>query len=96
MQVFFVPNIVVSGEWKVVLQKEARSRCVVVEVVEPSLKTHSAVEEENLIREGLGALHDGNVLSKEFREEVFTTEIQQVNASLAQPQDDDSKLEKED
>ncbi len=29
-----MPDTVVSGEWKVVLQKEARSRCVVVEVAE--------------------------------------------------------------
>jgi len=91
-----VPDTVVSGEWKVVSQKEARSRHVVVKVVELSLGAHSVAKEKNLIEEGLGAFHDGNVLSKKLGEEVFTTKVQQVNASLAQPQNNDSKLEEED
>jgi len=66
---------------------------VVVEVVEPSLGAHSVDEEENIIKEGLGALHDGNVLSKEPREEVPISEVEWVNVGLAQPQDDDSELE---
>jgi len=49
---------------------------VVVEVVEPSLGAHSVVEEENIIKEGLGPLHDGNVLSKEPREEVPISEVE--------------------
>ncbi len=73
---FFVPNTITGGEWKVVLQKEARSKHVVVEVVEPSLGAHSVDEEENIIKEGLGALHDGNVLSKEPREEVPISEVE--------------------
>lgn len=67
-----------------------------VEVVEPSLGTHSVAKEENLVREGLGALHDGNVLSKELGEEVPINEVQRVNASLVQPQDDGLELEEED
>jgi len=90
VQVFFVRNKVIGGEWKVVLQKEAWSRHVVVEVDELSLETYSVVEEENLVREGLGVLHDGNVLSRELGEEVPTSEVQWVNASLIQPEDDDS------
>ncbi len=43
---------------------------MVVKVFEPSLRAHNVVEEENLVREGLEALHDGNVLSRELREEV--------------------------
>jgi len=76
MQMFFVPNTIAGGEWKVVLQKEARSKCVVAEVVEPSLRAHNVVKEENLVREGLRALHDGNVLSRELGEEVPTSEVQ--------------------
>ncbi len=87
---FFVRNKVIGGEWKVALQKEAWSRHVVVEVDELSLETYSVVEEENLVREGLGVLHDGNVLSRELGEEVPTSEVQWVNASLIQPEDDDS------
>jgi len=49
---------------------------VVVEVDELSLETYSVVEEENLVREGLGVLHDGNVLSRELGEEVPTSEVQ--------------------
>ncbi len=89
MQVLFVRDTVASGEWKVVLQKETRSIHVVVEVNEPSLGTHNVVEGKKLVREGLRALHDGNVLSKEFKEEVLTSEVQWVNASLTEPQDDD-------
>jgi hypothetical protein len=48
----------------------------VVEVDELSLETYSVVEEENLFREGLGALCDGNVLSKELGKEVPTSEVQ--------------------
>jgi hypothetical protein len=76
MQVLFVPNTIAGGEWKVVLQKEARSRHVVAEVDEPSLGTHSVVEEKELVGEGLRALHDGDVLSKELGEEVPTSEVQ--------------------
>jgi hypothetical protein len=76
MQVLFVRDTVASGEWKVVLQKETRSIHVVVEVNEPSLGTHNVVEGKKLVREGLRALHDGNVLSKEFKEEVLTSEVQ--------------------
>ncbi len=93
---FFVPNKVIGGEWKVVLQKEAWSRHVVVEVDELSLEAYSVVEEENIVRENLGAFHDGNVLSRELGEEVPTSEVEWINASLVQPKDDDSKLEKED
>ncbi len=89
MQVLFVRDTVASGEWKVVLKKETRSIHVVVEVNEPSLGTHNVVEGKKLVREGLRALHDGNVLSKEFKEEVLTSEVQWVNASLTEPQDDD-------
>ncbi len=96
MQVFFVSNTVLGGEWKVVLQKEAWSRHVVVEVDELSLIAYSVAEEENLVREGLGALHDGNVLSKELGEEVPTSEVQWVNASLVQPKDDALELQEED
>ncbi len=56
---------------------------MVVEVAKPSLGAHSVAKEENLVREGLGALHDGNVLFKEFKEEVFATKVQQVNSGLA-------------
>jgi len=49
---------------------------VVVKVVKPSLRTHSVIEEEKLVREGFRALHDGDVLSKELREEVPTSEVQ--------------------
>ncbi len=87
---FFVRNKIIGGEWKVVLQKEAWSRHVVVEIDELSLETYSVVEEENLVREGLGVLHDGNVLSRKLGEEVPTSEVQWVNASLIQPEDDDS------
>jgi hypothetical protein len=76
MQVLFVRDTVAGGEWKVVLQKETRSIHVVVEVNEPSLGTHNVVEGKKLVREGLRALHDGNVLSKEFEEEVLTSEVQ--------------------
>ncbi len=67
-----------------------------LKVDELSLEAFSVVEEENLVRENLGALHDGNVLSGELGEEVPTSEVQWINASLVQPKDDDSKLEDED
>jgi hypothetical protein len=49
---------------------------VVVEVDELSLEAYSVVEEENIVRENLGAFHDGNVLSRELGEEVPTSEVQ--------------------
>jgi hypothetical protein len=49
---------------------------VVVEVDELSLEAYSVVEEENVVRENLRALHDGNVLSGELGEEVPTSEVQ--------------------
>ncbi len=49
---------------------------MVVEVDELSLEAYSVVEEEILVKEGLGALHDGNVLSGELGEEVPTSEVQ--------------------
>jgi hypothetical protein len=49
---------------------------VVVEVDELSLEAYSVIEEENLVRKGLGVLHDGNVLSRELGEEVPTSEVQ--------------------
>ncbi len=58
---------------------------MVAEIVEPSLGAHNVVEEENLVREGLRAFHDGNVLSREPREEVPINEVQWINACLAQP-----------
>ncbi len=67
-----------------------------VKVVEPSLGTQIVVKEKNLIKEGLRALCDGNVLSKEPGEEVPTSEVQWLNVGLTQPQNDDSKLEEED
>ncbi len=69
-------DTIASVKWKVVLQKEARLRHVVAEIVEPSLGAHNVVEEENLVREGLRALHDGNVLSREPKEEVPINEVQ--------------------
>jgi hypothetical protein len=74
--VLFVPDTIVGGEWKVVLQKEAQSRHVVAEIDEPSLRTHSVLKGKKLVKEGLRAFHDGDVLSKEFREEVPTSEVQ--------------------
>jgi hypothetical protein len=47
-----------------------------LKVDELSLEAFSVVEEENLVRENLGALHDGNVLSGELGEEVPTSEVQ--------------------
>jgi len=96
VQVFFVLDTVVGSEWKVVIQKEARSKCVVVEVVEPSLRAHNVVKEENLVKECLGALYDGNVLSREPGEEVLISEVERANVGLVQPQDNDSELEEED
>jgi hypothetical protein len=49
---------------------------VVVEVDELSLEAYSVIEEENLVRKGLGVLHHGNVLSRELGEEVPTSEVQ--------------------
>ncbi len=86
-------DTVTSGEWKVVFLKEARSRHVVVEVVEPSLGAHNVVEEENLVKDGLGALHGGNVWTRKPREEVPISEVQRVNVGLAQPQNNDVELE---
>ncbi len=89
-------SIWAQAEWKVVLQKEARSRHVVAEIAKPSLRTHNVTKEENLVKEGFRALHDGDVLSKKLGEEVPTSEVQWINANLVQPQDDDSELENED
>jgi len=69
---------------------------VVVEVDELSLEAYSVIEEENLVRKGLGVLHDGNVLSRELGEEVPTSEVQWINVSLIQHEDDDSEFKKED
>jgi hypothetical protein len=96
VQVFFVLDTVVGSEWKVVIQKEARSRCVVVEVVEFSLGAHNVTKEENLVKECLRVLYNGNVLSRELGEEVPISEVERVNAGLVQLQDNDSELEEED
>jgi hypothetical protein len=78
------------------LQKEACSKHVVAKVVKPSLGTHTVTKEENILRDDFRAFHDGDVLSKELREEVPTSEVQWINASLAQPQNDDLELKEED
>ncbi len=69
---------------------------MLAKVVKPLVRTHSVTEEENLVKERFRAFHDGDVLSKELREEVPTSEVQWINASLAQPQNDDLELKEED
>jgi hypothetical protein len=48
----------------------------VAEIAKPSLRTHNVTKEENLVKEGFRALHDGDVLSKKLGEEVPTSEVQ--------------------
>jgi hypothetical protein len=37
MWVFFVPNTMISSNWKVVFQKEPRSKRIVAEVIDPMI-----------------------------------------------------------
>jgi hypothetical protein len=37
MQVFFMPNIMMGSDWKVLFQKDPCSKRIVVEVVDPML-----------------------------------------------------------
>lgn len=93
---FFVANIVAMGDWQVVLKKEPRSKHVVVEVEKLLLRVDVGGEKDGLGVE-LGYRHNvGQKYNEEGAEEVFTEEVEYLDAKLHQNRiDNDSDVEGE-
>ncbi len=91
---FFVSNVVVGGNWQVVLQKEPCSKCVVVEADELLLGVDIAKQggdegKDMVYRTNMGQINNG-----EGGEEILATDVQRFDAKSQRVcEDDDSKVE---
>ncbi len=91
---FFVSDSIVGGDWRVVFQKEPRSKHMVAEVDELLLEMDTAKQGGDEGEQMVYRTNMGQVNNEEGGEEVLVVDVECLDAKLQQVcEDDDYEVE---